>query len=339
VPYVRVEAAALSRYGLRDGDLVIARTGASTGASALIQNPPTAAVFASYLVRFRTARGVNARYVSYILRGPAFRDFIYSVAHDKSAQPNASASTIATFSFELPPLPDQERASALLGALDDKIDLNRRMNDTIQKLLRAAFHEVIGTGESVEIGALAKVVGGSTPSTANPKFWEDGIFAWATPKDLAALADPVLLGTGRHVTGPGLAQISSGLLPAGTVLMSSRAPIGYLAIAEIPVAVNQGFIAMIPEGRVSKHFLLWWADSCMDEIKARANGTTFQEISKSHFRPMIAEVPGAPDLKRFDEIAEPLFELLVANARENLVLAQLRDALLPELISGRMTVN
>jgi type I restriction enzyme S subunit len=243
--------------------------------------------------------------------------------------------------FELDVEPNAERQASVgdtLGALDDKIALNRRMNDTIQNLLRAAFQQLDGTGDPLAIDSLAKVVGGSTPSTANESYW-GGTFAWATPKDLSPLRDPVLLDTARHVTAAGLAQISSGLLPAGTVLLSSRAPIGYLAISEVPVAVNQGFIAIVPNGTASRHFLLWWAESHLDEIKARANGTTFQEISKANFRPMTVRVPIEPQLKRFDDIAEPLHSLLVSNARESQSLAQLRDALLPELISGRMTVN
>src|SRR5208337_4115251 len=108
------------------------------------------------------------------------------------------------------------------------------------------------SGWKVErIADLAEVVGGSTPSTKEPTFWEDGIHYWATPKDLAALRTPALLTTERRITEAGLTQIASGLLPAGTVLLSSRAPIGYRAVAEVPVAINQGFIAMQPLDGVS----------------------------------------------------------------------------------------
>jgi type I restriction enzyme S subunit len=241
-------------------------------------------------------------------------------------------------SVPIPPPPLQRKIATILAALDDKIALNRDVNNTIQSLLQAAFQQAETAGTDIGIEMLARVVGGSTPSTANSSYW-GGQCAWATPKDLAGLRDPVLLDTGRHITEAGLAQISSGLLPTGTVLISSRAPIGYLAITEIPVAVNQGFIALVPNGTVSSHFLLGWAWSHMADIKARANGTTFQEISKANFRSMTVSIPDEHQLKWFDEIAGPLHSLLVANARESLSLAQLRDALLPELISGRMTVN
>jgi very-short-patch-repair endonuclease/ribosomal protein L17 len=89
------------------------------------------------------------------------------------------------------------------------------------------------------IGSEVIVCGGSTPSTKEPAFWESGEHHWATPKDLSALTSPVLLDTDRKLTDAGIAKISSGLLPAGTVLLSSRAPIGYLAIAEVPTAIDQ----------------------------------------------------------------------------------------------------
>ena len=85
----------------------------------------------------------------------------------------------------------------------------------------------------------------------------------------------MLLDTERRITDAGLAQISSGLLPVGTVLLSSRAPIGYLSVAEIPVAINQGFIAMKPKKPVPNLFLLLWARFAHEDILSRANGSTF----------------------------------------------------------------
>ncbi len=95
-------------------------------------------------------------------------------------------------------------------------------------------------------------------------------------KDLSKLQDPVLLDTERKITDAGLAKISSGLLPVGAVLLSSRAPVGYLAISRVPVSVNQGFIAMICDGPLTSHYVLHWAAANVEEIKGRASGTTFQ---------------------------------------------------------------
>jgi type I restriction enzyme S subunit len=147
-----------------------------------------------------------------------------------------------------------------------------------------------------------------------------------------------LLETERKITDAGLAQIGSGLLPEGTVLISSRAPIGYLAIAESPVAINQGFIAMKASAGVSNLFLLRWAEWAHDLIVSQANGSTFLEISKSSFRPILVARPPDGLMREFDRIARPLYERMVCNEVTSRTLAKLRDALLPKLISGELRV-
>jgi type I restriction enzyme S subunit len=149
----------------------------------------------------------------------------------------------------------------------------------------------------------------------------------------------VLLETERRITDLGLAQIGSGLLAPGTILLSSRAPIGYLAVAAVPTAINQGFIAMKPRNVTSILYLLFWAESAQEEIVGRANGSTFLEISKSNFRPIRVIVPPAAVLSAFDRIVRPLYDRIVLNERASRTLAALRDTLLPKLISGELRVK
>ncbi|EPB6717778.1 restriction endonuclease subunit S, partial [Escherichia coli] len=120
-----------------------------------------------------------------------------------------------------------------------------------------------------EIGKEINIAGGATPSTKTPEFWDNGNINWTTPKDLSDLKDRILLHTERKITKLGLGKISSGLLPINTVLMSSRAPVGYLAIAKIPVAINQGYIAMKCDKDLSPEFVLQWCSINMPEIVSR----------------------------------------------------------------------
>lgn len=294
-----------------------------------------------------------------------------------SAQPILNKSDFGRLDINLPP-PDEQRAIAhILGTLDDKIELNRRMNETLEAMARALFKSWFvdfdpvhgradghdsGTSDALAdafpsafqdstlgmiprgwraavVANLAEVVGGSTPSTKERTFWENGTHSWATPKDLSSLATPVLLETERTITELGLGQIGSGLLPRGTVLLSSRAPIGYLAVTEVPVAINQGFIAMLPRPGVSNLFLLYWVESAYHEIVSRANGSTFLEISKSNFRdvPLVAPAPSA--MATFERTVRPLYSRIVNNERECLTLARLRDTLLPKLVSGEVRLE
>lgn len=189
------------------------------------------------------------------------------------------------------------------------------------------------------IGDLAEVVGGSTPSTKAEEYWDDGHHMWATPKDLSKQDDLFLFDTERQVTDAGLAKIGSGLSPVGTVLLSSRAPIGYLAIADVPTAVNQGFIAIRPSTKLPTSFALLWCQANMEKIKAAANGSTFQEISKRNFRPLTVVHTSQQVTNMFDGIVAPMFELMRSRAKENRTFAATRDLLLPKLMSGEIRLR
>ncbi len=139
VPHVTVDSRTAEKYRLHHGDIVLARTGTSTGASAYIKNPPPS-VFASYLVRLRARPGFDGRFLAYYLRSELFGHYMHGVLGDKSAQPNASATTMTAAPFRAPRDPGEQRAIAhILGTLDDKIELNRRMSKTLEEMARALF--------------------------------------------------------------------------------------------------------------------------------------------------------------------------------------------------------
>ena len=288
-----------------------------------------------------------------------------------SGQPFISQGDARNCEIMLPARDVQVAIAETLQSFDDKIDLNRRMNATLEAQARALFRDWFvdfgptrakmagatpylpadlwelfpdalgedglpeGWKES-EIGREVEAVGGSTPSTKNEDYWSDEV-NWATPKDLSGLEAPVLSTTSRMISEEGLEKISSGLLPVGTVLMSSRAPVGYLAINTIPLAVNQGFIAMKCDGRLTSTFTWLWCSENMSRIKGRANGSTFQEISKKNFRPLKVTVPSAELLEAFENRARPLFEMIVENVSEIEKLASTRDYLLPKLMSDEVS--
>ena len=187
-------------------------------------------------------------------------------------------------------------------------------------------------------GNYADIVGGSTPSTNNPDYWVSGTHSWATPKDLSGLKMPVLLATENKITEAGLQQISSRLLPVGTVLLSSRAPIGYLAITDMPVAINQGFIALKPHNPEDNFFLLLLIRNNMDEIVSRANGSTFLEMSKSQMKVIPVLLPDGVARYTFAKAVSHLYQNILSLEKLSLFLSQLRNTLLPKLISGEICV-
>ena len=185
-----------------------------------------------------------------------------------------------------------------------------------------------------EIGNEVTVVGGGTPSTKKTEYWDGGTINWTSPRDMSNLTDKVLTQTDRQITKEGLAKISSGLLPVGTVLMSSRAPVGYLAITKIPVAINQGYIAMKCEKTLSSEYVVQWANSVMADIKQRASGTTFAEISKKNFKIIPVLVPSEHLVNQYANYASDLYGKISVALNETKMLSESRDLLLPKLLSG-----
>lgn len=292
-----------------------------------------------------------------------------------SVQKNLYVSSLGRLKIELPSLKEQIEISSALGALDDRIALLRETNTTLEAIVQALFKSWFvdfdpihakqqgrepegmdaataslfpNSFEESELGLVPKgwrvapvgdvveSVGGGTPNTKESEYWEPGEFAWTTPKDLSGLQSPVLLKTERLLSIKGISKVSSGLLPIGTLLLSSRAPIGYLAIAQIPLAINQGYIAILPNSQLPPLYMYFWCKQNMEVIKSRANGSTFMEISKKAFRPIPTLVPDSDVLKVFLNTVGPVFSRLTENEKQAQTLATLRDALLPRLISGQL---
>ncbi len=319
----------------------------------------------------------DTNFAYYLTQWEEVRSYSVGQMTGTSGRQRVPTESLRHLQVPIPPLLEQRAIAHILGTLDDKIELNRRMNETLEAVARALFKSwfidfdpvrarmegrdtglpkhiadlfpdrLVGSelgeipeGWDVEtIGDIATIAGGTTPSTKEPKYWEGGIHCWVTPKDLSDLRVPVLLDTERKISDAGLEQIGSGLLPKGTVLLSSRAPIGYLAIAEISVAINQGFIAILPFESISNLFLLYWCKASQNEIVAHANGSTFLEISKSNFRRISLAMPCTSIMDAFDGLARPLYETIVSNVKESRTLTALRDVLLPKLLSGEIRLD
>jgi type I restriction enzyme S subunit len=345
---------------------------------ALVRESEDGWLFSGRCLRVRLDRNkADPAYISYQFGTESFKELMRSIAVG-ATMPSINTKILSDIELLLPSLTEQKKAGSLLMALDDKIELNKRMNDTLEGIAKALFKSWFvdfdpvkakaegGTPEGMyddiavlfptaftesilrpipegwkisEIGKEVEVVGGSTPSTQESAYWEDGEFYWATPKDLSKLESPILLDTERKITKLGVTQISSGQLPVDTVLLSSRAPVGYIALAKVPVSINQGFIAMKCVNRLSPYFMLNWTYSSLEEIRARATGTTFAEISKSAFRPIKVIVPDESIIKIFNGITKPIYDRIAENERIMSSLVDTRDLLLPQLISGKLHIS
>jgi type I restriction enzyme S subunit len=363
------------RTRLQGGELVLSLVG-TTGNVAIVPSELAGWNVARAIAVIRPAKEVGAAWLKLCLESSHSREYLDARANT-TVQKTLNLKDVRLLPIPLPPPRWRQEILSLVSPIERAVANLEGQNQSLEAIARAIFKSWFVDFDPVRakaegrdpegmdadtaalfpsefedaelgsipvgwkvmpIGELAEVMGGSTPSTKEPDYWDRGEHAWATPKDLSSLSMPILLSTDRKITSQGLTQISSGLLEPGTVLLSSRAPIGYLAIAEIPTAINQGFIAMKPKNGVSNLFLLFWTKTSHEAIISRANGSTFLEISKSAFRPIPVAAPGQEIMASFDGVVRPLYEAMVNNEKQSRTLSDLRDTLLPRLISGKLRV-
>ena len=161
------------------------------------------------------------------------------------------------------------------------------------------------------LGEVGEVVGGATPSTDDASYWGDEV-AWVTPDDLAKHSDKYIDRGRRGLTTRGLASCAASLMPAGAVLFSSRAPIGYVAVTTAPVATNQGFKSIVPGPAVSSDYLYWALQHLTPVIRRMGSGTTFTEVSKRVVVAVPLPLPPLAEQRRIVEAIETAMSVLDA---------------------------
>ncbi|MFZ2473120.1 MAG: restriction endonuclease subunit S [Methanothrix sp.] len=376
MPLANLDLSKIRQHILHENDLVITRSG-RIGTVAVFKGFRLPVIPGAFLIRFRLKKEIaDPRFYRYFFNSPAGQKILLSVATG-SVQQNLNITSLHRLYIPVPSLIEQRAIAYILGTMDRKIELNNRINENLDAIVRSIFKswfvdfdpvraksegheparmdaktamlfpdnldessigEIPHGWKAQPIGEMVRVLGGGTPSTMELAYWEGGTHPFCTPKDMSSLKSPVLLYTERYLSNQGVARISSGQLPVGTVLLSSRAPIGYLAISEVRVSINQGIIGMICDRQLSGLYVLYWLQANMDRIIANANGSTFPEISKQSFRPINILVPPTRILERFQLIIEPLYRQLVSNTRQSQALIEIRDALIPRLLSGEIQV-
>jgi type I restriction enzyme S subunit len=190
------------------------------------------------------------------------------------------------------------------------------------------------------LNCLGEIVGGSTPSTKEDHFFSSQGTPWITPKDHSRNAGNKFITRGETgVSDAGIKGASLTLLPAGTVLMSSRAPIGYIAIARNPVTTNQGFKSFVPSKGYSTEFIYYTLNHQMKTIEQNASGSTFKEVSGGTLKAIQTQLPEPSVLFEFSELMKPIFSQQNTLERQNQELTALRDWLLPMLMNGQVRVG
>jgi type I restriction enzyme S subunit len=184
-----------------------------------------------------------------------------------------------------------------------------------------------------------EISGGGTPSRKDERYWQDGTIQWFSPSDLTGAGTMFMDDSSDHITQMGLAESSARLFPARSVMLTSRATIGAIAINTREACTNQGFITCLPNERVPLYFLFHWIAENVPTFQRMASGATFKEISRGVFKTIDFLQAPSQLVKQFEASAAPLAEQALALQRQIQNLRRTRDLLLPRLLSGDLALE
>ena len=354
-----VNSRGVERYFVEEGDLFFVRSSVKRdgiGFVAYSDRRNHDAVHCGFVIRFRPdKRKVDPRFLTYLLRSPDSRARIRNLSSG-AAITNISQEALRTISLEIPPLSDQQRVADILLVYDNLIENSQRRIQILENIARDLFRQWfcqfrfpgyeqyrhtsaalgnIPTGWKIKTVAESfEISGGGTPSRKEARYWRDGTIQWFSPSNLTAVDTMFIDDSPEHITELGLSESSARLFPAFSVMMTSRATIGAIAINTHEACTNQGFITCMPNERVPLYFLYYWLTENVPTFQRMASGATFKEISRGVFKTIKFLQPPTNLVRRFDSAVAPMGEQVLMLQREIQNLRATRDLLLPRLLSN-----
>jgi len=367
----------LPKYLLKQGDIVFARKGAGTAVerSALVSEHQAGWFLGSDGIRIRLPKKCSPLFISYWLQSQRHRSWMKQHAVG-TTMPALNEGIIKRIPLQLPPLAEQKAIAAVLGALDDKIELNRRMNATLEAMARALFQSWFvdfdpvrakldgrqATGHDPATAALfpdsfqdsslgpiphewevcplsekVQLLGGGTPKTSEPTYW-DGDIPWYSVRDAPSETDVWVIHTDKHVSKLGIANSAAQVFPEKTTIISARGTVGKLALTAVPMAMNQSCYGVRGITGYGDYFTYYSLRQATAQLQQRTHGTVFDTITTETFKTLDCIFPPPIITAAFDKIVEPQLEKIRANLQQSRTLAALRDSLLPKLLSGNLSI-
>ena len=328
---------------LRDNDILVNSTGQGTlGRVAQFLKLDRPATVDSHITIVRpTPDLVFPEYLGYVLKGR--QNEIELLAEGSTGQTELSKLKLANLSIDLPPLDQQKKIANILSSLDEKIELNRRMNETLEQLGQALFrHYFVDNPAAADWDIVSltelcdRIASGGTPSTRNDNYY-GGDIQWYSTKELK---DNFVFCSEKTITGDGLNESSAKLFPVNTVMMAIYAAptVGRLGILTQEAAFNQATCGLVAKPSVGYEFIYLYLLLSRSDLNNMANGAAQQNISVGKVRNFAVMKPDDQTILKFKEKIQPIFEKIKRNSEETITLTSMRDLLLPKLISGEIKV-
>ena len=324
------------------GDILFVNKG-TPGRVCLVPDPVDFCIAQDMIALRADESKIYPKYLFTVLRSREIQQQIYNT-NVGDVIPHFKKQFLDQLLIPIPERSIQESIGDLYYVLSLKAERNKKINDNLEQQAQSYFQELFVDNADPEwttgtISDLGTVVGGSTPSKAKPEYYTESGIAWITPKDLSINKSKFVSHGENDITELGLKNSSAAIMPEGTVLFSSRAPIGYIAIAAGEVTTNQGFKSVVPKPEIGTPFVYFFLKNTLPVIEGMASGSTFKEVSGSTMKNVPAVIPDAETLAKFRDFCAPIFAQQRILEEQNQSLATLRDNLLPKLMSGEIDVS
>jgi type I restriction enzyme S subunit len=287
---------------------------------------------------FRVKSNCAPRYLGYVFETGILTNYFDALAIGSIVRRRRTIpSDFISAPIYLPPLPEQKRIVDLISSVDSYIEALEQQLAAAKNSRNAVLHELLNVHGSdwveTTLGQVSDVIGGGTPQTSVPEYW-DGEIVWLTPTEVTSQDGKNVSDSRRKLSKLGFKNSGAQMLPKGSVILTSRASVGFVAISGIDLCTNQGFQSLVPKKSVVAEFLMFWIQHNRSEFESRSAGSTFKEISKTNVKGIKLLLPPLAEQKRIVEIISTIDEL---NAKTELALSEaknLRSGLLSDLLSG-----
>jgi len=347
VPFCPISESNFEKYKLNPGDIVIARTGATTGANYTIkENDPNDVVYASYLIRYQIDNSTaNPFFIGHILQSNNWKDYVDAIKGG-SAQPGANAKQLGSYPFNLPPLTEQKAIAEVLSSLDDKIDLLHRQNKTLEAMAETLFRqwfveEADESWEEKPLSEIFKVGIGRTPPRKEFHWFSKNTkdVKWISIKDMGE-SGLFIFDTSEYLTNEAVETFRIPIIPKGTVVLSFKMTLGRIGITTEDMLSNEAIAHFLPmdDLNVSNEYLYFFLKTFPYQTLG-STSSIVTSINSGMIKSLPLTIPPVDLMSRFNEKARPNFKKIRFNQQQIQTLTKLRDTLLPKLMSGEVRVK
>lgn len=324
---------------LKENDLLVTKDG-TVGKTAFVVDCPEKTTLNSHIFLVRTTTGkVLPQYLYYILNSRFFEDFQANTLTGTTIK-GLTQENFYKFSFPAPEdTKEQAKIAEVLATVDEAIDTTRRVIEKYKAIKAGLVQKLLSGTKKTTIGKVCKIIAGGTPSTADARFW-NGDNVWLTPADLSKLTMPFIATSARTISDAGVKKATGKKIPAGSVILSNRAPVGYVAIPTVDFSCNQGCKGLICGEEIDALYLYYFLENSTSQLEKVSSGTTFLELPKKELERFELRLPATAAEQR--EIADQILaaDEIMETEREYMSrMNDIKQGLMQDLLTQKVSVE